>query len=322
MNRRQGLSLLAALPMGGFARSAPPLGDGDIRGNAGPSDIVITTTARLAGAIHSLHWNGMEFIDSTDHGRQMQSACSFDLAKPGDFWAECFNPTEAGSRRDGAGNTSTSRLVALAAHGDTLATKSQMAFWLNPGEKSSGKPALNTTPVSDHRHGKIVRIGHSGIPHAIEYRSIFQVPEGEHHHLGQFEALTAYMPAGFSRFLTWDPVSGKTAPLDDGPGEQALPIIFTVPEGTHAMGIFTPEKAQVPPFDKDLPQVTPHTTRPTYGRFRFPRDKVVKWNCVFRVREKQGIPTGVYSLRMFVAVGTLANVRETLVALAKKYPPG
>ncbi len=33
-------------------------GNAVIRGKAGSSEIVITTTDRLAGAIHSLTWNG------------------------------------------------------------------------------------------------------------------------------------------------------------------------------------------------------------------------------------------------------------------------
>jgi hypothetical protein len=30
-------------------------------------------------------WRGREFIDSTDHGRQLQSACRFDLGRSGEF---------------------------------------------------------------------------------------------------------------------------------------------------------------------------------------------------------------------------------------------
>ncbi|SVC63015.1 uncharacterized protein METZ01_LOCUS315869, partial [marine metagenome] len=52
-------------------------GDAQIRAKSGSSEIVITTTSRLAGAIHSLTWNGREFIDSADHGRQLQSAANF-----------------------------------------------------------------------------------------------------------------------------------------------------------------------------------------------------------------------------------------------------
>ncbi len=56
--------------------SQQPSGDAVIRGKAGKSEIVIRTTTRLAGAIHSLTWDGVEFVDSADHGRQIQSAAS------------------------------------------------------------------------------------------------------------------------------------------------------------------------------------------------------------------------------------------------------
>lgn len=287
--------------------AAPLSGDAVIRAKAGVSDIVITTTSRLAGAIHSLKWNGMEFIDSLDHGRQLQSACSFDMARPGPFWAECFNPTEAGSRLDHTGNKTTSRLTAHVARDNILATKCQMAFWLAPGEKSSGRPALNTTTLSNHHLGKIVRIGHEGLPHAIEYIVTFGIPSAENHTMGQFEALTGYMPPEFSRFLSWNPATGKIAELNDGPGEQSLPVIFTTTNEQHAMGIYTPFMPSCP------------SDKPSYGRFRFPAEKVVKWNCVFRVRNFNKMDITGVSLRMFVSVGSLADVVATQSALRQKY---
>lgn len=308
VDRRCFLASPALLPL---AQMPPPSGESSIRAKAGSSEIVITTTSRLAGAIHSLRWNNMEFIDSTDHGRQLQSASSFDLGRPGSFWAECYNPTEAGSRRDGAGDRSTSRLEQLKATGSTLTTRSTMAYWLNPGERSEGRPALNQSALSNHRLEKKVTIGLPGLPHAIDYQVTFHVPNGERYTMGQFEALTGYMPARFSRFLTWNPSTGKTAPLDDGPGEQPLPVVFTMPDKTHAMGIYTPEISKVPMGS------TP-ATKPAYGRFRFPVEKVVKWNCVFRVRDSRGIPAGDYSLRMVVAVGTLEDVLGSLASLGLK----
>src|SRR5947209_10853729 len=101
--------LLALGSLSGAGADEPPPGEAVIRGTAGPSEIVITTTSRLAGAIHSLTWNGKEFIDSADHGRQLQSASSF-ADKAGRHNAETYNPTEAGSRKDGAGPGSSSRL--------------------------------------------------------------------------------------------------------------------------------------------------------------------------------------------------------------------
>src|SRR5208283_796089 len=155
--------------------ASPPSGNATIRGTTGSSEIVITTTERLAGAIHSLTWNGKEFIDSCDHGRQLQSAASFDCASPGKLWAECYNPTEAGSRADGAGNRSSSVLRSLRAEGAELRTTTQMAFWLAPGEKSSGRPALNDKVLSDHLVSKTVRIGYKRLPSVIDYEVTFVV---------------------------------------------------------------------------------------------------------------------------------------------------
>lgn len=289
----------------GLGADAPPPGDAVIRGKAGPSDIVITTTSRLAGAIHSLTWGGREFIDSADHGRQLQSAAAFGDAK--DFWAEAFNPTEAGARRDGAGPRSSSRLLRLQAHGNQLTTTTRMAFWLAPGEKSGRHPARNTTGLSDVRLTKRVVIGYKQFAHAIDYRVTFAVPPTERHTLAQFEALTGYMPPDFSKFWTLDPKTSQLRPLSDGPGEQSLPVVFSTANERYAMGVWSPD------------QPASGYEALGYGRFRFRAEKVVKWNCVFRVRNAMGVRPGNYDYRVFVAVGSLRNVRDTLTGLMKEF---
>ena len=283
---------------------APP-GDAVVRAPAGKSEIVVTTTARLAGAIHSLTWGGKEFIDSFDHGRQLQSASAFDAGAVR-FWAEAYNPTEAGSRRDGAGPTSSSKLLSLTAKGNKLSTTTQMAYWLAPGEKSSGHPARNHRVLSDIRLTKDVTLGIPDHPQVIDYRVTFHMPAKEKQHYAQFEALTGYMPAEFSTFWTLDPATGKRTALSDGPGEQSLPVILATPTGSHAMGVYSPDQPS-----KGFEQAG-------YGRFRFVPEKVVKWNCVFRVQSRDGVPTGDHSFRMFVAVGTLDDVTRDLSAIARK----
>lgn len=286
---------------------APPSGDAVIRAPALGSEIVIRTTARLAGAIDSLTWNGREFIDSVDHGRQLQSACSFDCAKPGPFWAECFNPTEAGSRRDGAGSTSTSKLLELHADKNELRTVVQPAFWLAPGEDSAGRPALNDGVLSNHRIAKRVRIGHGELANVLEYDVTFTVPTSERHTFAQFEAVTGYMPAEFGKFWKFAPATGLLEPLDDGPGEQSQPVVLATANGSHAMGVYSPE------------QPSKGFEKAGYGRFRFPAAKVTKWNCVFRIRNGDGVAAGDYKYRMFVAVGTLEDVRAALVELTREF---
>jgi hypothetical protein len=272
-----------------------------IRARAGVSDIVITTTTRLAGAIHSLSWNGKEFIDSTDHGRQLQSASNLDAGTP--IQPETFNPTEAGSQRDGVGPTSSSQLLHLVARGHELQTTSRMAFWLAPGEKSGGHPAKNTTILSDHTLTKRVRIGWRGMHHVIAYDVTFGLPVGERHTEAVFEMVTGYMPPEFSKFWSFNAATGELEPLSDGPGEQARPVVLATPDGGHAMGIFSPE------------------TGVSYGRFRFIPEKVVKWNAVVRRRDPNGVPAGDYSFRNFVVVGDLNVVRDSLRALSREFAP-
>ena len=180
-----------------------------------------------------------------------------------------------------------------------------MAFWLKPGEKSEGHPARNDKVLSDHLIRKRVHIGHKALPHAIEYEVTFTVPRGEHHTQAVFEAVTGYMPAEFSRFWKYD--TGQLKPLDDGPGEQAHPVVLATPSGSHAMGVYSPEQPSRG-FEKI-----------GYGRFRFKAEKVVKWNCVFRVRDPKGIVAGEYRYRMFVVVGSLDDARTTLQALHKEF---
>lgn len=287
------------------ARAQPPSGDAVIRAPCAGSEIVITATSRLAGAIHSLTWNGQEFINSTDHGRQLQSASNFDAGSA--FTGETFNPTEAGSRFDGVGPTSTSRLLHLVARGNTLQTTSRMAFWLRPGEKSGGHPAKNTSDLSNHLLTKRVTIGYRDLPNVIQYDVTFGLPVDESHQYAQFEAVTGYMPPVFSQFLTLEMSSGTTAELSDGPGEQSKPVIFSTADGQYAMGIWSPD------------QPSPGYPNAGYGRWRFTSQKVVKWNCVFRIRDNNRVRPGDYSFCMFVIVGTRDDVVKTMMQLPGQY---
>ena len=283
-----------------------PADNSTIHAIAGASEIVIRTDARLAGAIGSLIWNGMEFINSRDHGRELQFAVNLDFGTP--ITGETFNPTEAGSRDDHLGTNTTSRLFKLSAETNDLRTTCKMAFWLAPGEKSygSGRLAKNTTILSEHLLSKQVQIGYRDLPHAIAYNVTWTVPPGEHHTHADVEALTAYMPPEFSEFMRFNLKTGNVEPLTNKAVFISDPIIFSVPGGTYAMGIYAP------------PQPMPKTTGPTYGHFRFIKQKVVKWNCRFQIDDPKGLAPGEYSFCMFVIVGDLDIVRDSMQALQQK----
>lgn len=274
--------------------------DATIRGMIDGSPITLTVTKRLSGAVHSLQWRDKEFIDSADHGRQLQSASSFDAMQDGPFWAECYNPTEAGSRLDGDGKRSTSRWLGLQVLDREIRTSTQMAFWLAPGELSSGRPALNRSALSDHYLHKSIRLNAHINEHVIEYNNTFEVPASESHRFAQFEIVTGYMPAEFHSFWAYLPNEKRLKALDDGPGEQTYPVVFATEDGQYAMG------AMLDGWPDEM------NSKPGYGRFRFEQERVVKWNVVMRYRALPSIRSGSYSFRVLILVGTLNQVLETM----------
>ena len=274
----------------------PPNGDATISAVVGGSPLVIRTFSHLAGAIGSLTWRGQEFIDRDDHGRELQSASSFDNL------GECYNPTEAGSSVDGP--TSTSILQALSATANVLTSQTQMAFWLLPGIDyrrpcSPWLPyttAQNSQALSNHLLNKRVTVGFAGLDHVIEYLVIFTIPADERHDSAVFEVLTGYMQPQFSSFWKYNPATRILSPLDYGPEEQDQPVIMATPDGNYAMGVYSP----------DLPQDEFPTAG--YGRWSFIPD-TVKWNCVFR---KGNVTPGQHSYRCYVVVGTLGDVQNSM----------
>jgi len=263
----------------------------EIRSTATGGDIVVRTSARFAGAVVSIVYRGMEYIDVADHGRAMQSASSFDRL------GECYNPTEAGNRDDGDRLRTTSRLLDARFGVGWLKTENDMAFWLLPGTDYGA--TCGTTPKVRRAVNSAERAGHllrkrvafvEGIPNLIEYEASFTVPNA--HASATFEVVTGYMPVRFSRHWLFDMFKGE---LQDATrqGEQARPVILATPGGAHAMGVWSP----------GLPQ-----NGGGYGRFEFP--SVVKWNCVYREWDLRKGNT--YRYLCYVAVGTLEEVKSAL----------
>ena len=298
-------ALLCLLPAFVLAQAPVVSGDAEISGLVGGKPLVIRTTSRLAGAIDSVKWDGVEFIDSHDHGRQLQSAINADV--DGVYQVECYNPTEAGSVVDALGPRSTSRLEFLSVKDGVLETRTRMAFWLAPGMQSHGQPAQNRKLLSDHVLTKQVRIGRPGMDHVIDDKGTFTVPDDGPHKVLQFEALTGYMPTTFSEELRFDAKFSALVPLPRKNGEIRDPLVLSTPSGSHAMGIFTPDRP---------PQGQPPVG---YGRFLFEHDKVAKWNCVFRLRQSEPIKPGGYSFRCYVVIGTREDCRLALVALTQEF---
>jgi hypothetical protein len=274
-----------------------PNGTRSISAAAGGSTIVIGTHDFYAGAITSLTWWGQQFVDAHDHGREMQSALSYD------GYGECYNPTEAGSVVNGASSQTSSYLQYMNASGNYLETQTLPAFWVEPGQTSytycgpndPSNIAINTTKRSPDYFRKKVTIGMPGMQHVIKYITEFEITQNHTHAV--IEAVTGYMPVAFSSFYSYNPQTQALAALsvDNNNAEQNLPVILSMPDGSHAMGIYAP----------DLPD----DLWPTIGYARYKFGDCVKWNCVFR---KNNLTAGTYKFQSYVMVGTLDNVKVSM----------
>lgn len=173
------------------------------------SQIAIKTSARVAGAIDSIKFNGTEIVNSFDHGREVQYAFSIN------DYGECLNPTEAGSAADMAENSSSSQyLEGCLISSNKLYTKSKMAFWLRPGEKgycSKTENAINTSIVSDYVISKIVEVGYNNNPNLIRIVAKLDVPEFANSI--NIEAPTGYLNREFGNFYSYTKNSGNLSLL-------------------------------------------------------------------------------------------------------------
>lgn len=223
-------------------------------------EITIQTSDKFAGAINSLLWRRQQFVQSSDHGRLLQTALSVDPA------GECYNPTEGGSGPDPDNiSESSSYLQSISASGNVLHTSTQMAFWMRPGN-TGGQcgtnilGALNKTPISNHILQKTVTIGFQDLPNVIVYNTtitspnpqgIVQVfPSSPNGYL--LSAPTGYMPGDtFNKYYTYNVSNGLLTsqiipPFNGGVGTVVFsdPVIIADASGKYALGIYSPELPQ------------------------------------------------------------------------------
>jgi hypothetical protein len=281
------------LALSSHAIAAP--GDAVFEKRAGDSMIRLEAAAQFGGSVSSLVFRGEQYVDTRDHGRELQSASSFDGL------GECFNPTEAGSVADRNLSTTSSKVIAFKSGRDWIATQTDMAFWLPPGydyrhqcgSTPSVTHAVNRGVRGGHILDKRIEIGKAGEPNVIADHVTYTVPEA--HASGTFEAATLYTPVAFSKRYVLNLYTGEVEPITVF-GEQSLPVILATEDGKSAIGVFS---AALPPSGRG------------YGSFSFPNTQ--KINCVFR--EKNIIAGQKFSYECDFLVGTLKEVKNSIIEL-------
>lgn len=297
------LSLIAA-PQIALAQSTGQSGDLSISSTVNGSTLEVTASgSQFAGAISSLQYRGVEYVDIADHGRQIQTAFSFDNL------GECYNPTEAGTARDGASLTSSSKLLSLTNSGNVLRSSNQPAFWLAPGtdyKRACGltkfTTAQNATVLSNYGILRTTSFYGPSIPNLLNVNVGIKLTENRSS--ASIEALTGYLPPAFSMFLGLNRSNMVLSRLDptQSAGKPLMrnPVIISTPDGLHAMGVISPEIE------------APANTMPAYyAYFQWP-NLVSKWSCVFAKSKLTAGTTLNYGCH--IAVGTVEEVVAALAA--------
>lgn len=264
--------------------------------------LAVTVSQRDAGAVCSLVYDGQEFVNDHDHGRQLQVAWFYD------DHGEAYNPTESGSGKDGVGPRSTSQLVSVQANGNTLQTVNHPAHWRHTSLPEEHRK--NTALVSKDMLTKKLTLGYKGDPHVLVFDTTVAIsPEltGPPMKSIRIEAPTLYSHPHLSRHLLFDLASGEVqevpsrASNDDQMNEvirhvtrHDLAPILSSRDDRHAVALFTPQRD---PFwayyTHDVPS-------------KDPANACGKLTAFFKHAAAAGQS---YSYRTFIVVGDLASVQ-------------
>lgn len=306
---------------------------------AGSLPIQITLSPdKFAGAVSSITWNGKEFINIFDHGRQLQSAMQVD------GYHECNNPTEAGSERDGRGSTSTSKLLEMKKVSQrSIYSKSQMALWAynhSTGACTKGLDTRLTSPLSEHYLEKRITIGALNDPQIVGYSIKFTHGDRTVSEKVVYEFLTGYVTAEFDRFFylklsnqalqeytlaDFGSLSGSGFPSGSYFGKAVTkdifdPIVVSTANGSHAMGVYVPKRSIL----------NCKSVFHGYGLYKFNlggtgdwalRNATNKWSLALEDSISSScFKDNTRTFKVYFAIGTLDAVRRKLIKITQKVP--
>ena len=282
---------------------------------ANPADYRISNAAlsigiskRDAGAVSSIIYNGHEFVNDYDHGRQMQVAWVYN--EEGDI----YNPTEAGSAEDYTKPTSTSKLLSVNIEGNKIITENHPAYWWGPGK------GLNAKTVTKDTLKKTITIGYRGDPQVIVFDTVITVsPELTGPPITKIRVVSPAL------YTSWAMTEHYQFDLRDGTMEKIpvpagsdmaksrfidrmrfnkerkrIPILSSLDE-RYAIGLYTPQSENFW----------------VYSSYNFPRTPPANACNKVTCRFLHFAETGrTYTYRTFVIVGNLESVKNS----ARKLP--
>jgi hypothetical protein len=203
------------------------------------SVLAVTVSARDGGAVCSLVYRGKELVNDFDHGRQLQVAWSYNDAD------EAYNPTEAGSDRDGKGAQSTSQLRSVRVESNTVRTVSHPAYWRHTSLAEQYRK--NTALITKDTLSKQITLGCNGDPHVLVFDTQITLSTeltGPQMTSLRIEAPTLYASRDLSIHSLLEPANGALTrvPLLSQTKNQMNTVINQVTHRNHVPIMSTPDE--------------------------------------------------------------------------------
>ncbi|NRF66818.1 hypothetical protein HLB44_07470 [Aquincola sp. S2] len=250
------LAVAALTPL--FAHAA--VGDQVIANSS--NTVSVQTWATHAGAVVGLFFkdaqgNVFNFVNNSDHGRDIQMAVTLD------GYCEALNPTEAGRANDGSSPSTTSAIGSMSLLApNKLYSSVHPAYWLSPGQAvgtqspgctpAPGGIAVNSTAVSSDVMYKVITvgIGANDLQKVVMYQSSLTSANARTMATWQVPAL--YLIPEFTHFekytgTSWtDMAQGAADPTTSYATEfVANTIMVSNAAGTRAVGVWSPGSSMV-----------------------------------------------------------------------------
>jgi hypothetical protein len=271
------------------------------------SQVRVVANQVAGGAISELWWNGKQFVNDYDFGRQIQIA--FNLQLPG----ETNNPTEGGDKHGWpgvkpAGWAHGSPLIGASIVGTTLQTTCQPLQW-SP-ENFGGGP--NNPVIWKGTIGKQLDLDFAGFPRVIRWITNINFPSSSN--FLDLEIVTAYLNSEFNTFYAYNaatnvldsmtaavPNNGCLDPSQDARLRPAAGgVLISTSDNNFALGVYRKDAGNNFGLCKFLGSGST-------GKYGF---QTTKWNTLFR--PGNGVTAGAHSYTAYLVVGTRDQVRTDM----------
>jgi hypothetical protein len=217
--------------------------------------LAVTTSTALAGAIASVKVNNKEFISSGGHGAAFQYA--FHAWQKGGAASECYNPTQAGTRRDDVGkkppyhDPSTSALYAMAKSGSTIRAEARPAMFITLADTKPGWGDCLSADYQDKRVPFTMGLSPYWLKTAIElapdhdapalenvFRATATITSEDERHDHFSGVLVAYLQPDFTSVFSYSPTTRRLAPKPVNSHASKDPMVRCTDDGDYCLGMY------------------------------------------------------------------------------------